>query len=59
MDMAKKNIEISYKCNACGYTQSKWLGKCPSCGAWNSFEEAPILDSHSGTIARQNSNQTL
>ena len=28
-----------YTCNQCGYESSKWNGKCPSCGAWNSFEE--------------------
>lgn len=28
-----------YICNQCGYESSKWNGKCPSCNAWNSFEE--------------------
>ena len=28
-----------YTCSQCGYESSKWNGKCPSCGAWNSFEE--------------------
>ena len=28
-----------YTCNQCGFTSTKWNGKCPSCGAWNSFEE--------------------
>lgn len=28
-----------YTCNKCGYESSKWNGKCPTCGAWNSFEE--------------------
>src|SRR4051812_3600142 len=26
-------------CQSCGYESSKWLGKCPSCGTWNSFVE--------------------
>lgn len=29
-------------CGDCGYENAKWLGKCPSCGAWNTFTEAPI-----------------
>lgn len=29
----------NYVCSSCGYVSSKWLGKCPDCGAWNSFEE--------------------
>lgn len=35
--MAKKTIV--FRCSACGYTQPKWLGRCPNCGAWNTFEE--------------------
>lgn len=41
--MAKKNGSISYKCSNCNYTQPRWLGRCPECGEWNSFEEI-ILD---------------
>ena len=33
----KKNIV--YFCSECGYESSKWMGQCPSCGAWNSFTE--------------------
>jgi DNA repair protein RadA/Sms len=28
-----------YICQNCGQESPKWLGKCPSCEAWNSFEE--------------------
>ena len=28
-----------YTCTACGGTSPKWLGKCPSCGEWNTLEE--------------------
>jgi len=28
-----------YVCMDCGYEALKWLGKCPQCGGWNSFEE--------------------
>ncbi|HDZ4328933.1 TPA: DNA repair protein RadA [Campylobacter jejuni] len=28
-----------FECQACGNQQSKWLGKCPDCGAWDSFIE--------------------
>jgi DNA repair protein RadA/Sms len=31
-----------FECQSCGYTSAKWLGRCPDCGAWNSFvEERP------------------
>ncbi len=28
-----------YVCSTCGYKSPKWLGKCPSCNAWNTLEE--------------------
>lgn len=28
-----------YVCTECDYQSPSWLGKCPSCGAWNTFEE--------------------
>lgn len=28
-----------YICGSCGYETGKWMGKCPSCGEWNTFEE--------------------
>ncbi len=32
-------IKTSFQCQACGYSSPKWIGKCPDCGAWNSFIE--------------------
>ena len=37
--MAKKKNSIVYKCSECGYTQPRWLGRCPECGSWNTLEE--------------------
>ena len=31
-----------FLCNECGYESPKWAGKCPSCGAWNSFVEKVV-----------------
>ena len=28
-----------YICSECGYTSRKWLGKCPNCDSWGTFEE--------------------
>ena len=28
-----------YVCNQCGYKTLKWIGKCPQCGEWGSFDE--------------------
>lgn len=44
-----------YTCSQCGYESSKWNGKCPSCGAWNSFEEELADNSpSSGRSSSQN-----
>lgn len=28
-----------YVCQNCGAKETKWVGRCPTCGEWNSFEE--------------------
>lgn len=28
-----------FECESCGYQSSKWIGKCPQCGSWDSFVE--------------------
>ena len=48
--MAKKNGSIIYKCSNCGYSQPRWLGKCPECNEWNTFEEI-IIDKMNVTPA--------
>ncbi|MCX2682554.1 DNA repair protein RadA [Campylobacter sp. MIT 21-1685] len=53
--MAKQ--KILFECNACGNQQSKWLGKCPECGAYNSFtelkpEQIKVLQQLSNTISK-------
>jgi len=37
-----KDSATVFVCSQCGYTSSKWLGKCPDCNAWNSFTEEKI-----------------
>ena len=38
-----KGTKTVYNCSECEYQSPKWLGKCPGCGAWNSFVEDVIL----------------
>ena len=38
----------SFFCQSCGYESAKWLGKCPSCGSWNTFVEE-VLGKEGGT----------
>ena len=38
--MAKDKTQ--YTCTDCGGISAKWLGKCPSCGAWNTLIESAV-----------------
>ncbi len=38
--MAK--VKSVYICSECGAESPKWVGKCPSCGAWNTYVEELI-----------------
>ena len=31
-----------YVCTQCGFETSKWNGKCPNCGEWNTLEECEV-----------------
>ncbi len=35
--MAK--VHSKYVCQSCAYESARWAGRCPNCGAWNSFVE--------------------
>jgi len=41
--MAKKNKK-QFICRHCGHIEPKWLGRCPDCEEWNSFEEKEVLN---------------
>ncbi|MFA7107810.1 MAG: DNA repair protein RadA [Sphaerochaetaceae bacterium] len=30
---------VKYVCSNCGFESSKWMGRCPDCKNWNTFEE--------------------
>jgi DNA repair protein RadA/Sms len=36
---AANKLKTFFACQACGFSSSKWLGRCPDCGEWNSFAE--------------------
>lgn len=35
-------LKSFYICGGCGFQSAKWIGKCPGCGAWNSFVEEVV-----------------
>lgn len=49
-----------FYCRECGYQSSSWLGKCPQCGQWNTFDEEvvqaagkPLAAGRKGSAASQ------
>ena len=52
--MASKDKTV-YVCSKCGNDSPKWVGKCPACGAWNSYveqvvrRESPIQQARAAT----------
>src|SRR5437763_10941262 len=49
--MAK--LRTKYVCQQCGGEQSKWMGKCPDCGTWNTLEEVVETAPSPGLQRRQ------
>ncbi len=50
--MAKK--KTLFECQACGFQTPRWMGKCPSCGEWESIveltaEQVAFLRQHTGS----------
>jgi DNA repair protein RadA/Sms len=41
-----------YFCSACGFESPRWLGRCPQCQAWNSFDERPFAVAPRGARAK-------
>lgn len=49
--------KTAFVCTECEYKSLKWLGRCPSCGAWNSLEEVteePATASSHREVSRRN-----
>jgi len=45
-------LKRTYFCTACGYETPKWLGKCPSCGEWNTITEHDVAKESSSVASR-------
>lgn len=56
--MAIKN-KSCYVCSECGYVSSKWNGRCPECGEWNTFIEESDFSSASKSSGVQSELKAL
>lgn len=48
--MAK--VKRAYFCRECGYETPKWLGRCPSCGEWNTIAEQVVASASTSVASR-------
>lgn len=43
-----KKQKSKFICRQCGFETPRWLGRCPDCGAWNSFDEEAVKSRATG-----------
>ena len=39
-----KGTKVVFVCRECGATSPKWIGKCPDCGNWNTYDEIEVKE---------------
>lgn len=47
--MAKKQYKTAWFCSNCGNETSKWEGRCPACGEWNTLVEEKVPNTTAAT----------
>ncbi|HJZ05522.1 DNA repair protein RadA [Candidatus Amesbacteria bacterium RIFCSPHIGHO2_01_FULL_48_32] len=48
-----------FVCQQCGYAQSQWAGRCPSCDTWNSLVETVVSQAQNSKVKNQNYNSKI
>ena len=50
--MKEPRLKTVYVCSNCGETSPRWMGRCPSCGSWNTMNEDVVAqEPKAGTAA--------
>lgn len=49
--MPAMKTKTVYVCSECGAESPKWLGRCPQCGEWNTYQEEHIAIDKRETLA--------
>lgn len=42
MNTITSKVKTSFFCQNCGISSPKWIGRCPSCGQWNTYVEEVV-----------------
>ena len=48
MALQKAKSKSEFVCQQCGAKSTKWIGRCPSCGDWNTYAEEIIPRAKTG-----------
>ena len=48
---SSSKIKTVWYCTSCGNETSKWMGRCPACGEWNTMKEGLPRDSRTSSAA--------
>jgi DNA repair protein RadA/Sms len=46
-------VKTEFICQNCGSKSVRWLGRCPDCGAWNTFQEETLESTSTVTKGRK------
>ena len=49
----KTKSKTLFRCQECGFSTPKWMGRCPDCGKWNTFVEEKKQEELSPRFTRQ------
>ena len=50
--MKEPKLKTVYVCSNCGEISPRWMGRCPSCGSWNTMNEDVVAEApKAGTAA--------
>ncbi|MEK7091198.1 MAG: DNA repair protein RadA [Patescibacteria group bacterium] len=52
-------IKSQFVCQQCGYSQSQWAGRCPSCESWNTMVETTFTETRNSKHQILNKSQIL
>ncbi len=51
--------KTAFFCQKCGTQSPKWIGKCPSCGEWNSYVEELLQKEKNNPAKREDKNKPV
>ena len=52
-----KGAKTMFVCRECGATSIKWLGRCPDCDSWNTFDEVAVQKEDKKAQAKTSTNR--